>query len=79
MIDKNIKILKINTDGKQYFIIKDDEGVKVTETITDRVNFSKEEANKIMFALKQWGVLILKNIDYDDEYVSFDYENIILE
>ena len=71
--------LKINTDGKQYFIIKDDEGVKVTETLTDRVNFSKEEANKIMFALKQWGVLILKNIDYDDEYVSFDYENIILE
>jgi hypothetical protein len=71
--------LKINTDGKQYFIIKDDEGVKVTETLTDRVNFSKEEANKIMFTLKQWGVLILKNIDYDDEYVSFDYENIILE
>lgn len=70
--------LKINTDGKEYFIVKDDEGVKVTEKNIDDINFSEQEANKIMFALKQWGVLILKNID-DDEYVSFDYENIILE
>ena len=70
--------LKINTDGKEYFIIKDDDGVKVTEKNIDEINFSEQEANKIMFALKQWGVLILNNID-DDEYVSFDYENIILE
>lgn len=70
--------LKINTDGKEYFIIKDDESVKVTEKNIDEINFSEQEANKIMFALKQWGVLILNNID-NEEYVSFDYENIILE
>lgn len=75
--------LKINTDGKEYFIVKDDEGVKVTEKNIDDIIFSEQEANKIMFALKQWGVLILKNIDSEVdseyEYVSFDYENIILE
>ena len=39
--------LKINTDGKEYFIVKDDEGVKVTEKNIDDINFSEQEAVKV--------------------------------
>ena len=70
--------LKVIIDNIEYFIIKDDEGVKVTENPMNDINFSEQEANNIMLSLEKWSVLILKNIT-DNEYVLFYYENIILE